>query len=141
QSDLLPEMVDYLKRQPGIRVVETAGANFSYLGFNLDDPLLADPQVRLAVAHAVDRQAIVRYALADASRPAEAVLPPEHWAGNPALPAYDYDPAQARTLLEAAGVPQPLKLVYKTSTDAQRVRLATMLQAQMRPAGIELEIR
>jgi peptide/nickel transport system substrate-binding protein len=35
----------------------------------------------------------------------------------------------------------PLKLVYKTSTDAQRVRLATILQAQMAKAGINLEIR
>ena len=40
-----------------------------------------------------------------------------------------------------AGVKLPLKLVYKTSTDAQRVSFATILQAQMRPAGIELEIR
>jgi len=31
--------------------------------------------------------------------------------------------------------------VYKTSTDAQRVRFATILQAQMAPAGIDLEIR
>lgn len=44
-------------------------------------------------------------------------------------------------LLQEAGVKLPLKLVYKTSTDAQRVRFATILQAQMRPAGIDLEIR
>ena len=44
-------------------------------------------------------------------------------------------------MLAQAGVQLPLKLIYKTSTDAQRVRLATILQAQMRPAGIELEIR
>lgn len=141
QGDLLPEMVDYLKRQPGVRLLETSGANFSYLGFNLDDPLLRKPLVREAVAHAIDRQAIIRHALVDASRLAEAVLPPEHWAGNPDLPAYRYDPRQARALLAQAGVTLPLKLVYKTSTDAQRVRLATMMQAQMRPAGIELEIR
>ena len=35
----------------------------------------------------------------------------------------------------------PLHLVYKTSTDAQRVRLATIMQAQMAEAGIVLEIK
>lgn len=40
-----------------------------------------------------------------------------------------------------AGVSLPLKLVYKTSTDAQRLRLATIMQAQMHEAGIDLEIK
>jgi peptide/nickel transport system substrate-binding protein len=141
QGDLLPEMVRYLKRQSGIQLLESPGANFSYLGFNLEDPLLAKPEVRRAIAHALDRQAIIHHALVEDSRPAGAVLPPEHWAGNADLRAYEYDPALARALLEQAGVPLPLKLTYKTSTDAQRVRLATMMQAQMRPAGIDLEIR
>jgi peptide/nickel transport system substrate-binding protein len=44
-------------------------------------------------------------------------------------------------LLQEAGVSLPLRLVYKTSTDAQRLRLATIMQAQMRVAGIDLEIR
>ena len=141
QGDLLPEMVAYLKRQPGIRLLESPGANFSYLGFNLQDPLLAKLEVRRAIAHAIDRKAIIRHALVDASREAGAILPPEHWAGNADLPAYRYDPLLARAMLEQAGVTLPLKLTYKTSTDAQRVRLATMMQAQMRPAGIALDIR
>lgn len=44
-------------------------------------------------------------------------------------------------MLQQAGVALPLKLVLKTSTDAQRVRLATIMQAQMKEAGIDLEIR
>lgn len=141
QGDLLPEMVSYLKHQPGIRLEESPGANFSYLGFNLQDPLLAEPEVRRAIAHAVDREAIIRHALVDESRAAGAILPPEHWAGNPELTVYDYDPQLAKSMLEQAGVTLPLKLTYKTSTDAQRVRLATMMQAQMRAAGIALDIR
>jgi len=75
------------------------------------------------------------------SRVAGAILPPEHYAGNKNLPPYDYNPALAKKLLIEAGVKLPLQLVYKTSTDAQRMRFATILQAQMRPAGIDLEIR
>ena len=141
QGDLPPELVAYLKRQSNVTVQAVPGTNFSYLGFNLQDPLLNNPLVRRAVTLAIDRDTIIRQALVGGSRPATAILPPEHWAGNADLPPYPYDPAQARALLQQAGVTLPLKLVYKTSTDAQRVRLATVMQAQMRPAGIALEIR
>jgi peptide/nickel transport system substrate-binding protein len=93
------------------------------------------------VALAIDRESIIHHALVGGSRPATAILPPEHWAGNADLPDERYDPQQALALLQQSGVPLPLRLVYKTSTDAQRVRLATVMQAQMRAAGIELEIR
>lgn len=141
QGDLPPELIRYLRQQAVIAVHESVGANFSYLGFNLQDAQLKNPLVRQAIAHAIDRPAIIHHALVGGSRAAEAILPPEHWAGNPDLPAYAYNPQLARALLQRAGVQLPLKLTYKTSTDAQRVRLATMMQAQMQPAGIELEIR
>lgn len=140
QGDLPPELVAYLKRQPGVRVMDVIGTNFSYLGFNLQDEVLKNPLVRRALAMAIDREAIVREVLVGSSRMATAILPPEHWAGNAALQPAPYAPQQARALLQQAGVRLPLRLVYKTSTDAQRVRLATIMQAQMRQAGIELEI-
>lgn len=141
QGDLPPELVTYLKQQSNVLVEVVPGTNFSYLGFNLQDPLLKDERVRRAVTLAIDRDAIIRDALVGGSRSATAILPPEHWAGNAGLVPYPYDPVRARTLLREAGITLPLKLVYKTSTDAQRVRLATIMQAQMRPAGIALEIR
>ncbi len=140
QGDLQPELVKYLKAQPEIQVSEVQGSNYSYLGFNLQDAVLSKPEVRRAIAHAIDRPAILQEVLVGGSREAGSILPPEHWAGHDNLPMYEYNPQLARELLQQAGVSLPLKLVYKTSTDAQRVRLATVIQAQMREAGIELEI-
>lgn len=141
QSDLPPELVRYLKTKADLQVIEGAGANFSYLGLNMQDPLLKQQEVRLAIAHAINREAIIQHAMVGGSRLAGAILPPEHYAGNTNLKPYDYNPALAKQLLQKAGIPLPLKLVYKTSTDAQRVRLATILQAQMREAGIDLQIQ
>ncbi|MDR5172768.1 ABC transporter substrate-binding protein [Methylobacillus flagellatus] len=141
QGDLPPELVSYLQKQPGLEVQESEGSNFAYIGLNLQDAILQNALVRQALAHAIDRKAIIKHTLVGGSRLAESILPPEHWAGNGNLQPYEYDPALARELLQRAGVSLPLKLVYKTSTDAQRVRLATMMQAQMREAGIQLDIR
>jgi peptide/nickel transport system substrate-binding protein len=141
QGDLPPESVRYLQAKPGLTVKTAVGVNFSYLGLNTQDPQLKKLKVRQALAHAIDRQAIIDKAMLKHSRLGGAILPPEHYAQQQTLPAYAYDPALARRLLQEAGVSLPLKLVYKTSTDAQRLRLATIMQAQMRAAGIDLEIR
>lgn len=141
QGDLPAELVKYLQTKPDVTVKTSAGANYSYLGINTQDPLLSNLKVRQAIAHAIDRPALIAKVMVDHTRLAGAILPPEHYAGNANLAAYDYNPALAKQLLREAGVSLPLKLVYKTSTDAQRVRIATVLQAQMRPAGIALEIR
>jgi len=142
QGDLAPELVRYLLAKPDVTVVTSRGANFSYLGLNMQDPVLKQHKVRLAIAHAVDRPSIIEKVMVKGTRPAGAILPPEHYANaGMALDDYAYDPELAKKLLAEAGVQLPLKLVYKTSTDPQRVRLATILQAQMAKAGIALEIR
>jgi peptide/nickel transport system substrate-binding protein len=143
QNDLSPELVDYLRRRPGVRVEQTGGANFSYLGFNLEDPATGQLPVRRAVAHAIDREAILRFLFRDAGRPAEGMFPPEHWAGAEGLEGHAHDPERARALLAASGFgpERPLRLVYKTSSDPFRVRLATVIQAQLERVGIQVEVR
>jgi peptide/nickel transport system substrate-binding protein len=141
QGDLPPELVKYLQKQPDITVQTVAGANYSYLGLNVQAEFLRDVRVRRAIAYAIDTQAIIDKVMVSHSRQANAILPPEHYAGNPALQPYSYQPELARQLLQSAGIKLPLTLVYKTSTDPQRVRLATILQAQMQAAGIDLQIK
>ncbi len=143
QNDLPTELVQYLADQNGVVVKQAPGNNFAYLGFNMADPALADRRVRLAVAHAIDREAVIEHLFGGAARTAEALLPPEHWAGEGGLAAYPFDIAQARHLLATAGYgpDRPLRLEYKTTTDPVRLRIATVLQQQLGKAGIELRLR
>lgn len=143
QGDLPPELVKHLQNQPKIKVKTTVGANFSYLGLNMQDATLQNLKVRQAIACAIDREAIIRQVMVQHTRVASAILPPEHYtnAANNALQHYGYNPALSKKLLTEAGIKLPLKLVYKTSTDAQRLRFATILQAQMAKAGIDLQIK
>src|SRR5262249_37695560 len=77
---------------------------------------------------------------------AKGVLPPQHWAYDPNLPRYPYDPAKANALLDAAGYPRDRKgvrfrLLMKTSTQESTRLLAAALQQQLRAVGIALDIR
>jgi peptide/nickel transport system substrate-binding protein len=143
QNDLPPELLAYLAERPGIQVLRRPGSNFAYLGFQLQDADCSRYEVRRAVALAIDRGAIIEHVFHGAAREAAALLPPEHWAGNPALAPIRPDPERARQLLAQAGykAQQPLRLSYKTSSDPFRLRIATILQEQLARAGIEVTVQ
>ncbi len=82
---------------------QPVGSDFTYIGYNLKDPVVGQLPVRRAVVYAIDRQAIIRYIMGGAARLVNALLMPDRWAGNPALVGNDDDPARCRRLLLAAG--------------------------------------
>ena len=143
QNDLPPELVTYLAKDPQLHVRRKPGTNFSYLGFNLEDAPTRQLSIRQAIAHAIDRERIIQYVLGGAARPAHSLLPPDHWAGARTLRQYEHNLEKARSLLAQAGFSPrtPLRLVYKTSSDPFRVRLATILQHQLAQAGIDVDVR
>jgi len=143
QNDLPAELLSYLTDQQAIQVNFDKGSNFAYIGFNLNDPVTGRLAIRKAIAHAIDREAIIRYLLGGAARPANALLPTDHWAGNPALSPLAFDPDRSRALLAAAGYTedQPLQITYKTSTDPVRIRIATVIQQQLHDVGIDMQLQ
>lgn len=143
QNDLPPELVRFLEKRKDIQVTRARGSNFTYLGFNMHDPVAGNDLIRRAIAHAIDREAVIHYVMGESARLASALLPPGHWAGHPGLEKLAYDPGKARALLAEAGYSpeHPLQLVYKTSTNAYRVRLATVLQSQLADVGIDIDLR
>ena len=142
QGDLPFELLDWLREQPGITVESRQGNVFTYIGFNLRDPVLSRLPIRQAIAFAIDREAIIRHVLGNAARKAGALLTPDHWAGHPRLTGYPYDPARAARLLAGEGYDHqhPLQLSYKTSNNALRLRLATIIQYQLQRVGIDVDL-
>ncbi len=143
QNDLPAELRQYLQGQAGLQVETGPGSNFSYIGFNLQDPHTGKGEVRQAIAQAIDRDAVIRHVLYGAARPASALLPPQHWAGREDLPAIQYDPQAARKALTAAGYGpgNPLTLQYKTSADPLRLRIATVFQRQLAEIGVQVKLQ
>lgn len=143
QGELPPEVIKWLGERDSIEVKRKQGSTFSYIGFSLEDPITANDLIRRAIAHAIDRDAIIKYVMGASARKAEVLLPPDHWAGNTELKAHDYDPLKAKALLKEAGydLETPLQLTYKTSNNPFRLRLATIIQDQLKSAEINIDIR
>ncbi len=143
QNNLPIELIKYLGKNKKIKIMYREGSNFSYLGFNLKDKYLKDRRVRLAIAYAIDRKRIINKMFGSKTRLAAAIFTPDHWAGHPTLKSWPYDPIRAKQLLKEAGFgPQnPLQLLYKTTNNPFRVRIATILQYQLGQVGIKVKLR
>jgi peptide/nickel transport system substrate-binding protein len=147
-NDVSPDIA-YQLQKSNLKIAQGQGVDYNYIGLNLRDPLLKDKRVRQAIAFAVDREAIVKYLRRDLAQPAVGVLSPMAWAFEPAVPQFPHDVERAKQLLEEAGYPDPdgdgplprLRLSLKTSTDEFFRLQATVIQQDLRLAGIDVDIR
>lgn len=143
-----------------LRLVRWPSEENVTLLFNLRDPahtsrphpLLGDVRVRRAIALAIDRPALVRGVLGETARVAQGPFP-AILLDSVFLPPVPADCAGAARALDAAGWvrdprtgvrrrdgrPLSVRLLVPTSS-AERLAVAVVLQAQLKCAGIDLEI-
>ncbi len=118
------------------RLRETVGPamEIGLLSLLTDQPPLADPVVRLAIAHSLDRNLLSRRVSLGIRPPLRQLIPPSLPGSDPqAWP--DYDPARARSLFRKAGYCQgrrlALPLTFRSDIPSDRL-FALTWQAQLR---------
>ena len=133
-----------------LQVVDTL--TFQYIGTNLRNPVLNDPAVRRAIAHGVNRQAMVNGLLQGYGTTLDTIFPTNHWSYPSDVEPIAYDPEEAARLLDEAGwtldggvrtkdgETLALRLFVPTGNQV-RERTAPIIQANLRNLGIEVEIR
>jgi peptide/nickel transport system substrate-binding protein len=145
-NSLPMDALPVLEQRPNLRVDDGPGTQLQYLAFNVRDPLLSDARVRQAIACAIDRNLLIKTLMAGHARPANSLLPVEHWAWADDGPHFDYDPRRAERLLDEAGYPRKadgvrLRLTMKTSSVEDVRLLSAVLQQQLARAGVALDLR
>jgi peptide/nickel transport system substrate-binding protein len=143
---LAPDMAVTLAEQPGILKEDDPGTQLQYISMNFSDPILAHKEVRQALAYATDRPTLIKYLLRDQARIAHSLLPPNHWAYEPDVRRYDYDPAKANQLLDKAGFPRGkdgvrFHLEMKTSSEEPTRLRAEAITDEWKKIGVVLDLR
>lgn len=136
--------------------------SYTYLGFNLKNPLFSDVRVRRAIAHAIEKSQIIDGVLLGMGKPATGPFPPTSWAFNPEVVDYEYDLQKAKKLLEECGWidydndgwienknlstlnQQPPKFEFTIMTNQGnklRALTAEIIQSQLKKIGIKVNIR
>ena len=129
-------------RDDGMNVLVRPPFNILYLGINTaNNEGLQDIRVRRAIAHALDREALVRNQLPDAAQVATQFMPETVDGFAPGLEPIPYDPARARALLAEAGQ-ENLTLNFYYPTEVTRpympnpTNIFTALAENLRQVGI-----
>jgi peptide/nickel transport system substrate-binding protein len=127
-------------------------ANYRLITFNTAKPTLGDVRVRRAIAEAVDWDRLNATVFHGYNERATSDIMPTSWAA-PHIPAYPYDLAAAKRLLDAAGwVPGaggirrrngvPLAVdISTTPSKPANVQAEVVMQQELRAAGIDLRVR
>ena len=100
-----PADIDLARKDPNLKLAEQPGMNVGYLSFNHTKDLWKNIHMRRAVAHALNRQAIVDNIYQGMGQLAKNGIPPTMWGYNDAVPGYAYDVELAKKELDLAGYP------------------------------------
>jgi peptide/nickel transport system substrate-binding protein len=149
QNTISQLLIPAVAQNPRLRVDKGRSSVYSYIGVNMEDPILKDLRVRRALAYAIDRATIIHTTLHDRAVAATGMLPTFHWAYRDDVDHYDFDPEKAKQLLDEAGYPDPdgdgpqtrFNLIYKTSNNRLRVTIARVIVDQLQRIGIGVELR
>lgn len=149
-----PDLVAQARSTPGFRTVLSPLERFLRVEINFRTELLGVREVRQAIAHAIDRPAIVARTVGqlDAARGRmtnnRLYAPTEPEYTDTSRGRYDVaDPAAARRLLEGAGFRAASDGIYERAGKRLTFRLVAgspavgdLIQAQAKVAGIEMRV-
>lgn len=121
-------------------VVATSGIHiFELMGKN-SEPIRSSVEVRQALAHCLDKDAIQQAVFSGEGRQKTSFAPVDSWAYEE-QPGYDYDPDRARELLEAAGYGDGFEFTcILPSGNPEGEQAATIWQAGLAEAGVTMNV-
>ncbi|GAA6205498.1 ABC transporter substrate-binding protein [Thalassotalea sp. SU-HH00458] len=134
-------------QNPKLALNDVTAFNIGYLGFNTTKYPFDNKLVRKAVAHAIDRQAILDTVyFGDAkAEGATSLLPPSSWAYDNKIPVINYSIAKAKQLLAKAGLPDGFSIdlwamPVQRAYNPDAVTMAKLIQADLQKIGITVNI-
>ena len=117
-----------------------------YLAFNQQIEALQDLNVRQAISHAIDKDALISQVLPEGTQKATQFMPPVVNGYNDDVTTFEYDLDKAKELLAAAGYDEsnPLELDFNYPVNVSRPymptpeQIFTVLASQLEEAGIKV---
>jgi peptide/nickel transport system substrate-binding protein len=136
--NLNPDVAASLKSDANIRVLAVPTERVGYMFINALHGATKDVRVRRAIAHAIDRDLIIKALLAGYGDPVDVVLTPANFGYIADIKGHGFDPARAKALLKEAGA-EGAELAFLTSP-AYDARLVQAIQQMLQEVGFKVKI-
>lgn len=125
------------------KAITAQGLETSTLVLSTANPVMQDPNVRKAMNLAIDRAALAEALFVGNAQPVKGQLVnPKSFGFNTSLPAYTYDPEQAKALIEEAGATgKKITLVGESGRWLKDRELIEAVGAYWSEIGLDVDIR
>jgi peptide/nickel transport system substrate-binding protein len=136
--DILPDQIDLVPKTVSVEATE-----FSYLAFNTYKEELSDPNVRVAMNLAIDKETLAETLYSGYARPNEAQQTSSNGLGfNADIEPFPYDPDTARQLLADAGYPDGFSVTLNVPIGRYLYgeETAQYVAQQLGDIGLDVEI-
>lgn len=145
EVDLISEppidQLSNIESSEGARVSQMADSNRHNLSISTKSEILAQPKVRTALSHAIDRQTIADSIYQGYAKPALTPVSSVLWPDQPATGKYD--PELAKKMLAEAGYPDGFDMVINFSTERPgpyAENLARLIQSDLAAIGVNVSL-
>ena len=135
-----PENLPQFEADPRFQVIVGSTEGETILSTNNKMPPLDNVKVRKAIAHAIDRQAIIDGAMFGVGTPIGTHFAPHHPDYLDLTANSAYDPDLAKQLLAEAGFKNGFETTLKLPPPSYARRGGEIIAAQLRAVGIQTEI-
>ncbi|MCL3881387.1 ABC transporter substrate-binding protein [Marivita sp. GX14005] len=135
-----PENLPQFEADPRFQVLVGSTEGETILAMNHKQPPFDDKRVRQAVAHAIDRQAIIDGAMFGQGTPIGTHFAPHNPDYVDLTGQSPHDPEKAKALLDEAGLPDGFTTTLKLPPPSYARRGGEIIAAQLREVGIKTEI-
>ena len=136
------DQAERMKNSPRLTIENEQTLRVGYLSFDSSNRTgnaspVNDVLVRRAIAHAIDREAIVKSLVGGKSVVTHSACHPEQFGCTQDVARYDYDPAKARALLAEAGYPDGLTIDFHAYRNRN---YAEAIMGYLKEVGIETNL-
>jgi peptide/nickel transport system substrate-binding protein len=116
-----PQDYSTVEKDSSLQLLKRPVSSIGYIGLNQAKPPMDKLLVRQAMAHAIDKAAVIKAIYGETGEAANQFLPPSLFGhATSGVPDYAYDPAQSKALLKQAGLTLPVKIDFWYPTDVSR---------------------
>ena len=146
-----PEDIELAEADPKLKVISAPGMNVGYVSFNHTKPLWQDARIRRAIAHAINKKAIIDNIYYGKGLQAKNTIPPNLWSYNDDIVDWDYNPEKAKALLKEADFAGKLKAAGQDKItlwcmpvarpyNPSGMKVGEAIQADLKKVGINIEL-
>ena len=136
-----PEIIARLSKAKGITMMDRLADNTINLVLNTTIKPLDDVRVRRAMAHAMNRKALIDGYFKGTKSEASTVLTPAFVEYTDDVMKYPYDPAKAKALLKEAGLEKGFKFTITSVGLSPYDKIPVPLAEDLKDVGIETTVQ